>query len=85
LTGIDNAKNFAKIGGIFFLLNHAINCDIPDELREQSLIILTDCSANNEFVHKYLTQAEFWLVLNTIESSSDRIRLRVVSFLASVL
>ena len=50
ITGIDNAKNFAKIGGVFFLLGHAVNCDIPDTLREQALIILTDCSANNEFV-----------------------------------
>lgn len=34
LTGIDNAKNFAKIGGLFFLLNHAFNNQISDEIRE---------------------------------------------------
>jgi hypothetical protein len=30
ITGLDNAKNFTKIGGLFFLLSHSINCDIPD-------------------------------------------------------
>ena len=50
LAGLDNAKNFCKIGGVYFILKYAMDDTLADELRSYCCIILVDCASNNQFV-----------------------------------
>lgn len=50
IAGLDNAKNFCKIGGVYFILKYALDDTLADELRSYCCIILVDCASNNQFV-----------------------------------
>ena len=44
LTGIDNAKNFCKIGGMYYIFRLALAQDLDKRIRNLAFVILVDCS-----------------------------------------
>lgn len=63
LTGIDNAMNFCKIGGIYLVFEWALNQEVDTKLRDLFLVILIDCSQNNSFVQSFMQKIQFWKLM----------------------
>ena len=71
LSGLDNAKNFCKIGGIYFLFKYALSSRVDTKIRNMCFIVMIDCCSNNSFVQNFLIRFDFWRILDVVEDTQD--------------
>ncbi len=87
ICGLDNAKNFCKIGGVFAMFDNACNKGIDPVLRSKCYTIITECTQNNHFVQDALSKIPFWTIMETIEEkgTNTELKSRALGALSAIL